>query len=244
MSAYRRFNPKKDPWSGSGVAGYIDASFDALAKVLGPPMRSEASTGRDGDGKVSTAWRLVDPATGQQFTVYEYKATRAYAGDNPSIKAFRSLSSYRWHIGANVDPRAFGEWLAKMTGGRFVSTEQYHREMKIEMEAWRKKHLGRAGGSERAVRVVKISGLSRGAARVDAAAIANLKESRDRFIQLGQRAEAAAINDAIYAEERGIDTRDWALPAFTERVGLAKGTSKGRVDRAKSRSDRVVVKKR
>jgi hypothetical protein len=78
---------------GTSLAGYLSASYKDLVKLLGRPNC-------EGDGyKVSTEWVLT--FRGETFTLYDYKETRTYDRDLPSVQAFRRLPMFDWHIGAN-----------------------------------------------------------------------------------------------------------------------------------------------
>lgn len=77
---------------GTSLIGYMTASYKDLHRVLGPP-NVEA-----GD-KVSTEWAVK--YKGYAFTIYDYKETNIYDRSLPSVRKFRSLPSYEWHIGGH-----------------------------------------------------------------------------------------------------------------------------------------------
>lgn len=84
--------------NGSSLAGYMSAPYKALRTLLGPPNC-------EGDGyKVSTEW--VVTFGGQTYTIYDYKETRGYDRDLPSVRTFRALPVYDWHIGHGGGSRA------------------------------------------------------------------------------------------------------------------------------------------
>ena len=70
--------------------GYYTTSYEKLVEVFG---KSEGSNGY----KVSTEWDLTTD-DGLTFSLYDYKETSWYNGNLPSVKEFRSQSSYSWHI--------------------------------------------------------------------------------------------------------------------------------------------------
>jgi hypothetical protein len=77
---------------GTSLAGYLTASYRDLVKVLGRPNC-------EGDQyKVSTEWVLV--FKNRCVTLYDYKDTKLYSRDLPSVQTFRRQDSYEWHIGA------------------------------------------------------------------------------------------------------------------------------------------------
>lgn len=143
---YRRFNPKTDPWMGGHLQAYIQANFNALAAVLGRPMPSET----DGGEKVTTAWRIVDDEdfVQRQFTVYDYDWDDRGPGDPRTVREFRALPTYLWHIGGDSDATKFGYWLAKATGGRFVSHEEHMKAMRARIDAMHKARAGRTAGAK------------------------------------------------------------------------------------------------
>ena len=141
LRLYRRFNPKKDPWMGGHLQAYIQVGFQALATHLGRPMPSEVDR-----SKSTTGWRIVDDTDGRQFTVYDYDWDDRGPGDPRTVREFRALPTYLWHIGGDSDASEFGYWLAKATGGRFVSHEEHMKAMRARFDAMHKARTGRAAG--------------------------------------------------------------------------------------------------
>lgn len=100
-----------------------------------------------------------------------------------------------------------------------------------EMEAFYRHHHGfsvqRAVSRARAVTALKrMPKLTK--ERQDA--IFNLELTMHQFLAHGQVEEAREIHEAIGAERRGVDTRDWPLPAQVGRSsGRARSRSSGRV---------------
>jgi hypothetical protein len=86
-----RSDPQANP-NGTHCLGYFDASYRELRALLGAPM--------DGDHKVSTEWKLSGPG-GCVVTLYDYKATNLYDNSLPTVRGFRRMKSYEWHIGAH-----------------------------------------------------------------------------------------------------------------------------------------------
>lgn len=85
--------------NGTCAKGSLRTSFGELVRLFGPPNGN-------GDGyKVSTEWVLT--YGGQPFSIYDYKGTRSYESDLPTVEEFRRLPEYDWHIGGRVDARPF-----------------------------------------------------------------------------------------------------------------------------------------
>jgi hypothetical protein len=108
----RAYVVTKDGGGGTSLQGEVTTSFAKLLLAFGKPTYT-GRRGNGGDGKVSTEWVFRDPATGDTFTIYDYKATSLYDPDAPSVKAFRELPEYEWHIGAKNKAAAerFIVWL-------------------------------------------------------------------------------------------------------------------------------------
>jgi hypothetical protein len=77
---------------GCSLQGYLSTSYAVLVKLFGIPDEGD-------EYKVSSEWAIKDPK-GRIYTIYDYKATNLYSDSLPSVKKFRSLPSYEWHIGA------------------------------------------------------------------------------------------------------------------------------------------------
>lgn len=90
--------------NGTSLKTYFTVSYKALRAILGPPTNGEGY-------KVSTEWVVQDTVTGETFTVYDYKSTKTYDSSLPSVRAFRALPEYDWHIGGRTDPSNFVAWL-------------------------------------------------------------------------------------------------------------------------------------
>lgn len=90
---------------GTGLRGYIEASYKDLVKILGEP------SGFD-DYKISTHWTLMDD-NDNIVTLYDYKKTNLYGDTLPSVEDFREQGTYEWHIGAKSPMTAleFECWL-------------------------------------------------------------------------------------------------------------------------------------
>lgn len=89
----------KDP-SGTSLMGYIAGSFSELVEIFGQP------NGEGDEYKVSTEWILEDSETGDIATIYDYKYTALYDPSYPSVKTFREMKTYDWHIGATNEETA------------------------------------------------------------------------------------------------------------------------------------------
>lgn len=98
MSSYKTMVPgilrETDAPYGGSLQGEFRARYTDLVKLLGDPNPYEG-----GDGKVSTEWTLS--FRGEHFRVYDYKETSLYDSDLPSVREFRQLSSYDWHVGCS-----------------------------------------------------------------------------------------------------------------------------------------------
>lgn len=105
--------------SGTSACGEFTASFADLYKAFGKP----AHTGKrndGGDGKVSTEWIFRSTTNSEEvFTIYDYKETSLYERGLPSVRAFRALPSYDWHVGGKNEASAAGfiAWLRSQVGG-------------------------------------------------------------------------------------------------------------------------------
>jgi hypothetical protein len=94
--------------NGTSLQEYFPSSYKKLVEKLGEPNS-------EGDKyKVSTEWILEDEK-GNVVTVYDYRETNLYSDGLPSVKKFRALKSYEWHIGATNEKIAHEliTWLSK-----------------------------------------------------------------------------------------------------------------------------------
>lgn len=73
----------------SCLQGYVEATFDELVDLIGPPTYNTPS----GDGKVNTEWEFYREDCGE-VRIYDWKD---YDGGERS----RSGQPYRWHIGGD-----------------------------------------------------------------------------------------------------------------------------------------------
>lgn len=106
----KRFVPTDVDFNGS-LIGYVTCSYDDLVEVFGEPNST-------GDGyKTSTAWFVKDTKTGETCEIYDWKETVLYDETLMSVEKFRSLPSYRWHIGGtSFDVDALIEFLDEELG--------------------------------------------------------------------------------------------------------------------------------
>lgn len=103
-----------------GLTGYVTASYKELVSVLGRPSAGD-------EYKMSTTWLLIDTKLFSRFVVYDYKQTVLYSRSMPSVRKFRALPVYDWHV-RGCDPitlAAFAEFLSKKLG-REVKTRPGH----------------------------------------------------------------------------------------------------------------------
>lgn len=109
---FKRFVPTTE-YAGSGLQGYVNLSYKELRKIFGAPLHSDGY-------KVSTEWCIKDVVTGRTFSLYDYKETNLYDSDLPSVRKFRQLPSYDWHIGCNdlraSDAEALQAFLSERVG--------------------------------------------------------------------------------------------------------------------------------
>jgi len=90
----KTFKLSNQDLNGTCLMAEITCSYKDLVSLFGKPNDK-------GDGyKVSTMWVLKDE-DGNVCDIYDYKQTRLYDRQSMTIKAFRSLPSYSWHIGAH-----------------------------------------------------------------------------------------------------------------------------------------------
>lgn len=80
--------------AGTHRIGTLTIAPSQLRKLLGPPNG-------EGDGyKVDSGYQFRDPATGEVFTLYAYKATNLYDGDLPTPEKFwRQRRTVEFSIG-------------------------------------------------------------------------------------------------------------------------------------------------
>lgn len=85
--------------AGSCLQGYFRATYKELYDFFGEPC--------EGDGyKVSSQWKVS--RRGNNFTIYDWKATNLYSEELPHVEAFREDSSPKfWHVGGICDPNYF-----------------------------------------------------------------------------------------------------------------------------------------
>jgi hypothetical protein len=79
--------------TGTSLQGYVNTSYKRLVELFGEPDPANTD-----DYKVSTEWDVEDES-GNVYTIYDYKETKMYSSDGYTIKQFRKLPSYDWHIG-------------------------------------------------------------------------------------------------------------------------------------------------
>ena len=100
---------KKAKTNGTSLKGYVAATFDQLANLLGQPHSCD-------EYKTSTEWVLLDDE-GSVFTIYDYKATNLYERSEPSVEEFRSSGlPYEWHIGGKKPADDLIQWLMENMG--------------------------------------------------------------------------------------------------------------------------------
>ena len=87
---------RDDKVIGTCLQGYVEASYGQLHKLLGEPIEI------DDPYKVSTEW-IIEWDDGVITTIYDYKDTTSYNSDGLSLKEFRALKSYQWHIGGKSE---------------------------------------------------------------------------------------------------------------------------------------------
>lgn len=80
---------RTEKYEAFGLMEYVEVSYATLVKLFGKPD--------EGDYKVSTYW-MVEDQLGNLAQIYDYKSTNLYDPGLPSIKTFRKLPSYSWHI--------------------------------------------------------------------------------------------------------------------------------------------------
>jgi len=91
--------------TGGSLQGELYASYDQLVAAFGEPNC-------ESDYKVSTEWMFIDD-NNENFTIYEYKMTNLYDGNNPTVEQFRedtNKNGYYWHIGCN-DVKGVNEFI-------------------------------------------------------------------------------------------------------------------------------------
>jgi hypothetical protein len=100
------FKLTDNPAYGTCLQGYFRASFLQLKNVLEEP------NGETDEYKVSTEW-ILENEYGDIVTVYDYKSTKTYDSDLPSVEQFRKFNTYNWHIGAKEKniAESFINWL-------------------------------------------------------------------------------------------------------------------------------------
>jgi len=69
----------------------VYTSYKTLEKLFGKPKNGDRY-------KVSTEW-IVEDEFGNIAIIYDWKATELYSSEEMSVKNFRKLPSYSWHIG-------------------------------------------------------------------------------------------------------------------------------------------------
>jgi hypothetical protein len=96
-----------DAIDGTHLQTYIDATYKELVALLGQPY--------EGDNyKVSGQWVMQDPE-GNIVTVYDWKSTRLYDPDYPTVRQFRAMKwEQRFNIGGHnaIAAENFRHWLA------------------------------------------------------------------------------------------------------------------------------------
>lgn len=101
----------------TSLVGTFNASYAILREIFGTSLRGDG-------GKVSTQWifkNTQDP-TSTIVTIYDYKETNLYERGLPSVRAFRTRSSYDWHVGAKSveDGENFIRWVNRQHNQNFV----------------------------------------------------------------------------------------------------------------------------
>lgn len=132
--------------------------------------------------------------------------------------------------GRKVNPEAMktcGEMISRLAGGRPVVFTFNDRVVALATSYIRKGNAAGGAGlaagssSQRRPRVPlgmqlewKRRGVDLQGAVDRARAVTTLEQTRLAFIRQGRTRDADALQDAIYAERAGIDTRNWDLPAL------------------------------
>lgn len=97
--------------AGTSLQDYVAAPYARLSALFGTATSSD-------DYKVSTEW-IFEGEDGSVVTLYDYKATKLYGGEGPSVANFRAQPSYDWHVGAKdkATAAAFADWLRAQLAG-------------------------------------------------------------------------------------------------------------------------------
>ena len=80
-----------DEANGTSLMNFVTTNYNTLVKLFGIPDKGD-------EYKITTEWTIKDKKNGI-YTIYDYKATNLYGSGLLSVKKFRSLPSYEWHIG-------------------------------------------------------------------------------------------------------------------------------------------------
>lgn len=103
MSKLKVFNSDNVPnTNGTGLAGYVNATYNQLVSVLGEPTFDYPS----GDEKVQVEW--VVEFEGNLFTIYDWKTYNRDYTEN---------SLERFNIGSKVNSSALEMYLHKLIKG-------------------------------------------------------------------------------------------------------------------------------
>lgn len=85
---------------GTSLQGYINATYDRLVSVFGPP------NGEPDGYKTQAEWVLESPAG--VVTIYDYKQGDCYCGEGEGIPAEQVTD---WHIGGRSEAAA--QWVTR-----------------------------------------------------------------------------------------------------------------------------------
>merc|ERR1712216_949438 len=103
MSAYKL--DREAPTKGVRLQSYLEMPFDCLLARFGEP--------RCGDGVTTLNQWVFSDASGNVYSVYDWKATTMFDRSLVSPARFRELPVYRWHIGTynGVPWQPFKSWI-------------------------------------------------------------------------------------------------------------------------------------
>ena len=89
----KKFNVTQKDAMGTSLQSYVNTSYAHLIELFGEPDPLNTD-----EYKVSTQW-IIEDENGRVYTIYDYKMTKMYDHDGYTVKQFRKLPSYEWHIG-------------------------------------------------------------------------------------------------------------------------------------------------
>lgn len=102
--AYHKTGNIESTYGAGGIGRMRAVTYARMVKAFGAPVARAGA-----DDKTAFMWIFANDA-GKVFAIYDYKATRKYSRDLPTLEAFKK-KPYSWSVGSNASDVAGVEFI-------------------------------------------------------------------------------------------------------------------------------------